>query len=68
MDEFWLVWNPESGYAKYRHDSEGTAVTEAKRLSEQNIGTEFHVLKSVGHALVKQPVEWVKHTEAELPF
>ena len=66
MEEFWLVWNPEGGTPKQRHDSEESAKVEARRLSEQQPGQEFFVLQAVG---VARPVrsEYVPLTE-RLPF
>jgi hypothetical protein len=46
---FFLVWNPRTGFTKHRHSTVQQAEAEAKRLSDLNMGVEFHVLLSLGY-------------------
>jgi hypothetical protein len=64
---FWMVLADNSSHTAYRHASHGSAVTEAKRLAAQNKGVKFFVLASVGHAVVRDPVEWTAY-DIEIPF
>lgn len=43
---FWLVWRLNGGSPTYNHNSRESADKEAKRLSQQNPGEVFVVLKS----------------------
>lgn len=55
--KFWLVWSPFNLRLPVRtHDDEPTAVREAKRLSEQNPGLEFFVLRSTHYVYTKDKV------------
>lgn len=54
---FFLVWNPQSGYTKYRHETEEAAAEEARRLAVLHPGKEFIVLR---------PVESVKFSKSEI--
>ncbi len=56
---FWLVWEPSSGQTRVRHATKQEALTEAKRLASIHTGKEFHVLLSIGCALVREPVDWI---------
>jgi len=42
---FWLVWNPFGNNPKFRHESEESATTEAKRLAKEHVGQPFYVLE-----------------------
>ena len=55
--EFWYVYNPAASAPGYRHDTEQSAVTEAKRLSSQHgcQNEDFYVLHAVAKACVKAP-------------
>jgi hypothetical protein len=44
---FYLVWNPDTGYAKHKHPDKLCAELEAKRLTLANRGQEFIVLAPV---------------------
>ncbi len=45
-DIFYVVWQPDSGYTKFRHPSRNAAIQEAKRLALAHRGKEFIVLCS----------------------
>lgn len=73
---YWIVmrttgagWQPS---AFYRHDTEESARTEAKRLARKNDGNEFTVFRSVCEIEVKPlPVEVTEHVAAidgDVPF
>lgn len=68
---FYLVWNPQAGTPTYRHETEDSAISEAKRLAAKNPGQEFFVMASIGRA-TKIDVAYDKFTpttlEDELPF
>lgn len=54
---FWMVWREGSSQPKYKHDTKQSAEKEAERLSRQNPGERFYVLKakSVYQSKVSQP-------------
>jgi hypothetical protein len=56
---FFVVWNPEHGLPRRRHDNYPSALTEAKRLASLNKGAQFYVLVSCSVAAVRDPVEVV---------
>ena len=62
-NSFFVVWQPEHGSPTFRHENFDLAIKEAERLSNQNPGMEFHVLRSMGHyRKPKLPsAEWNKH-------
>lgn len=64
---FWVVWNPEFGPPRYRHDNESAAKAEAERLAEQNLGQKFYVLRGVGLAHVEKPTTYKKLDDG-IPF
>lgn len=70
IDKFYVVWNPSSGYTKYKHDCVSDARREAERLAWEHPGQEFHVLTTLGCALVTQPSIWTPAVAIEetLPF
>ena len=47
MKPFYVVWNPPTGYTKFRHSSIKAAVEEAKRLALAHPNQEFIVLAPV---------------------
>lgn len=57
---FWMVWSPSAGAPSKKHVTEADAKGEAERLSRQNNGKEFFILRaiSVTKAIVP-PVETV---------
>lgn len=63
---FYVVWNPNGGPPRVRHQCEEAAKQEALRLAEQNPGHEFIVLASVGTAR-KITAEFRQHSNA-MPF
>ena len=46
-DNFWMVWQPESGKPTVRHETRGAADAEAQRLALLNPGKRFYVLKAL---------------------
>jgi hypothetical protein len=51
---FFVVWQPSTGYTKYRHTSQEAAEEEAVRLAKQNLGQEFIVLLSMSSLVVNK--------------
>ena len=49
---FWCVWSPQGRSPTYRHDSELSALMEAKRLAKLNPEQSFYVLEAVSHVIV----------------
>jgi hypothetical protein len=49
-EKFWMVWNPSGRAPTYRHPTKASALDEARRLAESNVGQHFFVLKAVGGA------------------
>lgn len=41
---YFVVWNPSSGYTRFKHESEQAAEREAQRLAREHKGQEFVVL------------------------
>lgn len=64
---FYVVWNPNGGSPRVRHQCEESAKQEALRLAEQNPGQEFIVLASVGTAR-KVTAEFRSHCHPLAPF
>lgn len=64
---FFLVWNPETGYARQRHACFEDARREAERLAGKHPGQEFHVLVSMGRAR-KVDVVWDDSGVDLMPF
>lgn len=46
-DVFWVVWQPDSGNPRYRHETRDGAIKEAERLAANSQGIEFFVLQAV---------------------
>ena len=64
---FFLVWQPETGYTRYRHDDYQLAQLEAERLAAQNPGKEFLVLQAVGGA-VSTNIQRIEFDVSDIPF
>lgn len=45
--KFWVVWQPESGAPRHRHESLESATREAERLAECAPRHAFYVLEAV---------------------
>lgn len=57
--KFWMVYGLGSGRPTYRHETEDSAVEEAKRLARQCPGVDFFVLEST-HRVKKYDVDVTK--------
>lgn len=44
---YWLVYNPYTGFCRYRHKTEESAIVEAERMAQEH-GKKFHVLMRLG--------------------
>ncbi len=64
---FWLVWNPATGYARFRHPTQPQADAEAIRLANEHPGQDFYVLEPVTVAK-KVAVEVRRFSSGEPPF
>ena len=54
--KFWLVWCPEKGKSKVRHESKADAIEEAERIASlSGVGTDVFVLEVVGVARRPEP-------------
>jgi hypothetical protein len=78
-DTFFVVWNPERGLPRFKHDNYQAAVTEAKRLARETPDEPFYVLASCVAIEAKSPIivtPMLEHvtedrmplTKQELPF
>lgn len=47
MKQFFLVWNPKTGYTAHKHETEEKAVKECERLANEHPTNEFFVLKTI---------------------
>lgn len=65
---YYLVWNPDTGYTKFRHYNLYVATEEAKRLARQHPGSEFVVLQAVRSVKVNDILIEEYDTREELPF
>lgn len=65
-ETLYLVWNPNTGYPKFRHSSRESAIQEAKRLAGNHPGQPFYVLEAIGCAVMQEPVQWLE--AEEIPF
>lgn len=69
MKQYYLVWNPTTGYTKYQHNEYRGALNEAKRLASINRGQEFVVLCSLARAKSNDVlVEEVDNLDDHIPF
>ncbi len=67
--KIWVVWNPMHGPAQVRHYSYESAVCEAERMAALHKGSVFHVMESMGVALVEKPVVFKPFSETDgIPF
>jgi hypothetical protein len=64
--EFWVLLNVKT-FGLSRYDSEGVASREARRLSLENPGIEYAVLKSVKSFLVDTP-QPTEYEHGDYPF
>jgi len=61
--DFWLVWNPKTGYTMFRHESKEGARAEAERLAIAHPGDTFIVLTP--HSACKRTdVQWQERQNA----
>jgi hypothetical protein len=62
---FWMVWNPNGRSPTFKHETEESALSEARRLAGLNSGHRFYVLRAE-HYFEKDDV---KHVELDgIPF
>lgn len=67
-NQFWMVWSPQGGTPSTKHLTEQAALTEARRLAEQNPTRQFFVLKAIKRVgIVAQPVAVEDLNEAPSP-
>lgn len=64
---FWMVRAENNDFTRHRHPTRLAAEKEAERLAGLNPGIRFYVLESMGHAIRRDPVTFVRH-ELEIPF
>lgn len=65
-EAFYLVWNPKTAHAKYRHSTYTGAKNEAERLAQLHKGDEFIVMRAVSKSLAKSVI--TEEYEPEIPF
>ena len=66
---FWFVWNEKGAAPRFKHPTQDSAVTEAKRLARLNKGEQFIVMQSVCMVQVTDIViEDLRPQFDELPF
>ena len=63
MERFYLVWEPEDGYAKRKHDNKREAEIEAERLAGMNPKKEFYVLRALSVSKTEAPVKTIELDE-----
>jgi hypothetical protein len=71
--KFWVVYNPDGRTPTMMHARPELAVTEAKRLANNNHGQTFFVAEIKGYALVEKPdvfnyLDKQFEQDMELPF
>jgi len=54
---WFVVWQPESGAPRFRHETKASAKQEARRLAGIHPGKKFHVLALIGTAIADN-VQW----------
>lgn len=64
--EFWMVLAEGSSETNKRHSTLALATAEASRLARTEPGKRFYVLKSVGAAIMDDPVSWLDADD--IPF
>ena len=65
---FYLVWSERTGRTTFKHQSKGSAIREAERLSRKNPGDEFHVLAPVSKCRVSD-IAWTEFEfDDDIPF
>jgi hypothetical protein len=65
---FWLVWNPAGGPPTHEHQTEESAIAEAKRLARLNRGQKFVVLRAITHFVVDDMQRVDYEERDDLPF
>lgn len=63
--EFWMVYRDKGSNSTIKHYDEGLAITEAERLSKENIGATFYVLHAKYGYQAKSYVEKIELEELE---
>ena len=66
MQAFYLVWEPQNGYTKHRHEEQGQAEAEAERLADIYPGKEFFVLQALTMSRKEKPIRTI--ILSDLPF
>ena len=68
MEIHFYVYEPSTGYTRFRHDSRTAAEREAERLALLNPGKEFYVLAAIAKCSYKA-VTWNRvEVEEQVPF
>lgn len=68
MKTFYVVWNPDTGYTKYQHESHQMALAEAERLAKAHDGQEFIVLQALSRSQVRTVVTEKYDYDDGIPF
>lgn len=68
MKPFYVVWNPATGYTRFRHESHRSAITEAERLAKEHEGQEFIVLQAITKSVSKTVVTEKYDYDDGIPF
>lgn len=69
-EAFWVVWAPDFGPPRVKHELECRAENEAKRLARQSPGHSFYVLKAMS-CTVKDDVRTERledRSDEHIPF
>lgn len=64
---YYVVWNPITGYTKYKHDTRQAAENEAKRLALEHRGQSFVVLAPISMMKIAE-VQTTLFEYDEIPF
>lgn len=65
---YFLVWNPETGQTRHRHENLEQAEAEAARLAKNHRGSEFVVLAPIASHKAVDTVRTKFEPHDEIPF
>jgi hypothetical protein len=68
MELKFYVYEPGSGYTKYKHESQESAEREAQRLAFDNPNKEFEILARIAKCRVPAGVTWDRVKVEDIPF
>ena len=66
FNKFYLVWEPNSGYTKYKHYEVKDATEEAERLAKKELGKEFYILEAKSSIQIQKAKPFMDELQARM--